>query len=142
MKNIRLIQGLLFCTAALTFGACNNSVQNFHATIVERPAQSESAPNYVSNRTPLLPSKFLKLPVGSIQPEGWLKKYLELQRDGLTGHLGEISAWLEKENNAWKELRWTEDNIGSRSEMANEKRIVWSTLYSLLKDLGIDEKFY
>ena len=98
MKNIRLIQGLLFCTAALTFGACNNSVQNFHATIVERPAQSESAPNYVSNRTPLLPSKFLKLPVGSIQPEGWLKKYLELQRDGLTGHLGEISAWLEKEN--------------------------------------------
>ena len=101
MKNIRLIQGLLFCTAALTFGACNNSVQNFHATIVERPAQSESAPNYVSNRTPLLPSKFLKLPVGSIQPEGWLKKYLELQRDGLTGHLGEISAWLEKENNAW-----------------------------------------
>ena len=24
-----------------------------------------------------------------------------MQRDGLTGHLGEISAWLEKNNNAW-----------------------------------------
>ena len=23
------------------------------------------------------------------------------QRDGLTGHLGEISAWLQKQNNAW-----------------------------------------
>lgn len=28
-------------------------------------------------------------------------RYLELQRDGLTGHLGEISAWLEKDGNAW-----------------------------------------
>ena len=44
---------------------------------------------------------FVKLPIGSIQPKGWIKKYLELQRDGLTGHLGEISAWLDKKNNAW-----------------------------------------
>ena len=57
--------------------------------------------NYVSYRAPLRPLNFIKLPVGSIQPEGWVKKYLELQRDGLTGHLGEISAWLEKDNNAW-----------------------------------------
>ncbi|HZL09542.1 MAG TPA: beta-L-arabinofuranosidase domain-containing protein [Prolixibacteraceae bacterium] len=28
-------------------------------------------------------------------------KLLELQKDGLCGHLGEISAWLDKENNAW-----------------------------------------
>ena len=26
---------------------------------------------------------------------------IELQKDGLCGHLGEISAWLQKENNAW-----------------------------------------
>jgi len=26
---------------------------------------------------------------------------LRRQREGLTGHLGEISAWLQKENNAW-----------------------------------------
>jgi hypothetical protein len=32
---------------------------------------------------------------------GWLKKALELQRDGLTGNLGEISVWLSKTNNAW-----------------------------------------
>ena len=44
---------------------------------------------------------FIKLPVGAIKPEGWILKYLELQRDGLTGKLGEISAWLEKKNNAW-----------------------------------------
>ena len=56
---------------------------------------------YVSNREPLQPQQFIKLPAGSIEPEGWIRKQLELQKDGLCGHLGEISAWLQKENNAW-----------------------------------------
>ena len=57
--------------------------------------------SYVNSRAPLRQETFLRLPVGSIQPAGWVKRYLELQRDGLTGHLGEISAWLDKEGNAW-----------------------------------------
>lgn len=68
---------------------------------VERPDISTKNSFYVSNKQPLQSLYFIKLPVGSIQPKGWLKKYLELQRDGLTGHLGEISAWLAKKNNAW-----------------------------------------
>jgi sugar lactone lactonase YvrE len=56
---------------------------------------------YVGNKAPLQPLHFITLPVGSIRPEGWVLKYLELQRDGLTGQLGQISAWLDKTNNAW-----------------------------------------
>src|SRR5919197_1454765 len=56
---------------------------------------------YVANKVPLQPVHFIKLPITSIKPNGWIKKYLELQRDGLTGRLGEISAWLDKNNNAW-----------------------------------------
>ncbi len=56
---------------------------------------------YVSNKAPLKPQYFIKLPVTAIKPGGWLKKQLELQRDGLTGNLGEISVWLSKTNNAW-----------------------------------------
>src|ERR1700761_9108738 len=55
----------------------------------------------VNNRAPLLPGKFIHLPVTAFRPGGWLRKQLELQRDGLTGHLGEISIWLEKKDNAW-----------------------------------------
>ena len=56
---------------------------------------------YTSNQAPLNPTPFIRLPVGSIKPQGWLREYLIRQKDGLTGHLGEISAWLDKKDNAW-----------------------------------------
>src|SRR6185295_7796760 len=56
---------------------------------------------YVSNKLPLKPSAFIKLPVTCFKPKGWLLHFLQLQRDGLTGHLGQISAWLSKTDNAW-----------------------------------------
>ncbi|HXD79005.1 MAG TPA: beta-galactosidase [Puia sp.] len=68
---------------------------------VARPEPGPGNGSYLANRAPLQPLSFIKLPVGSIEPGGWVRKYLELQRDGLTGHLGEISAWLDKKDNAW-----------------------------------------
>ena len=65
---------------------------------------------YVSNKNPLEPLHFIKLPIGNIKPQGWILKYLQLQRDGLTGHLGEISAWLDKKNNAWYSGNGTGDH--------------------------------
>lgn len=70
-------------------------------TNVKRPSTATANTFYTGNRLPLQPLSFVKLPAGSIKPGGWVLKYLELQRDGLTGQLGTISAWLEKNNNAW-----------------------------------------
>jgi len=56
---------------------------------------------YVSNARPLAPSPLIKLPIGAIKPEGWLRRQLELQADGFSGHLTEISSFLKKEGNAW-----------------------------------------
>src|SRR6201996_5616531 len=71
------------------------------AIFVNKPDNTATNANYVSNKAPLTKQPFAKLPVGSVKPGGWLKKQLELQRDGLTGHLGEISIWLTKDDNAW-----------------------------------------
>ena len=95
--NIKNLTILLSCSAALALCSCSSGEGQTKVTVVDRPDVSQTNVNYVSNRAPLRPLNFIKLPVGDVQPEGWVRKYLELQRDGLTGHLGEISAWLEKD---------------------------------------------
>ena len=87
---------LLSLTLSMTISSKNQTVE-----MVKRLPGASYNSHYVSNRSPLQPQQFIKLPVGSIQPEGWLLKQLELQKDGLNGHLGEISAWLQKDDNAW-----------------------------------------
>lgn len=69
--------------------------------VVERPNTEMKNDFYVGNRPPLLPSPLIKLPVGAIEPKGWVRRQLELQRDGFHGHLTEISQFLKKEGNAW-----------------------------------------
>ncbi|HEX7655285.1 MAG TPA: beta-L-arabinofuranosidase domain-containing protein [Verrucomicrobiae bacterium] len=69
--------------------------------LVTHPDTNSTNSFYLGNRAPLLPAQFVELPIGSIEPHGWLRAMLQRQREGLTGHLGEISAWLQKEDNAW-----------------------------------------
>lgn len=71
------------------------------AVVVDRPDPSSPNDHYAGNRPPLLPSPLIKLPTGSIKPRGWLRKQLELEADGFTGHLTEISGFCRKEGNAW-----------------------------------------
>lgn len=77
------------------------SAQSWEVSVVAKPANDKRNDYYHSNQAPLVPQHLVKLPVGAVKPGGWLLKSLELQRDGLTGQLGEISAWLTKKNNAW-----------------------------------------
>ncbi|MEH6308970.1 glycoside hydrolase family 127 protein [Olivibacter sp. CPCC 100613] len=99
MESTTFMRNILF-SFIIAFVSCKASSRE-EVSNVDRPDTTASNVSYLSNRKPLRSSYFVKLPVGSIQPKGWLRKYLELQRDGLTGHLGEISAWLAKKNNAW-----------------------------------------
>ncbi len=69
--------------------------------VVATPAAGSANLLYTGNREPLLPSPLLKLPIGSIQPKGWLRHQLELEARGMTGRLEEISKWCKFEGNAW-----------------------------------------
>ena len=43
---------------------------------------------------------FQTLPLGTVKPSGWLRKQLELQASGLSGHLDEF--WPDIKNSAWR----------------------------------------
>jgi DUF1680 family protein len=70
-------------------------------SVVDRPSTKTTNAHYPGGRVPLAPQALLKLPIGAVMPHGWLRKQLELQAAGFHGHLGEISSFLRKENNAW-----------------------------------------
>jgi uncharacterized protein len=56
--------------------------------------------HYPINRDPLLQTAFVSLPLGSVQPQGWLKDQLQIQADGLTGHLSDF--WPSIRDSKWK----------------------------------------
>lgn len=86
------------CAVTLIVGAAALTASAADVQSVKRPVQLT-----VKKDAPLQPLMLEKLPAGAIKPEGWLLRQCELQRDGLNGNLGEISAWLDKNNNAWLE---------------------------------------
>ncbi|MBQ2036561.1 MAG: glycoside hydrolase family 127 protein, partial [Alistipes sp.] len=88
----------------LASALCASAVaQKSSIEFVATPDTASKSVNYNSNRAPLAPAAFIKLPLGAITPEGWVGEMLKRQGDGLAGHLGEISAWLNKKGNAWLE---------------------------------------
>ena len=67
----------------------------------KRPPSDTRNSFYVCNRPPLKTSPLVKLPIGNIKPKGWLRNMLELEADGMVGHLEELSHWCNPEDSAW-----------------------------------------
>ena len=72
-------------------------------------AFAEGSRTPVPNRAPLPANALYALPLGSVKPSGWLKQQLQIQANGLTGHLDEIwpdvgsnSAWLGGTGEGWE----------------------------------------
>jgi hypothetical protein len=68
---------------------------------VDRPATAGANPYYPGNRPPLAPDPLIKLPLGSVRPEGWLRRQLLLETHGFSGKLEEISQFCKFEGNEW-----------------------------------------
>jgi len=75
----------------------------------------ESSKKYLNS---LKPNIFSPLPLGSIKPLGWLKKQLNIQADGLTGHIDEFwedlgpnNKWLGGDKEGWERGPYYADGL-------------------------------
>lgn len=82
---------------------------------------------YVGNLAPLQPSPLMRLPPGSIQPQGWLQTMLQTQQGGLNGQQEQISPFLK-----FATSDWTTTN-GSGATQGWERVPYWLRGYA---DLG------
>jgi DUF1680 family protein len=111
----------LHLVACCGMGASKLAMRQTGATVVSKPPVDRRNDFYISNREPLAPSAFVKLPIGNITPEGWLKHMLELDANGMTGNLQEVSKRVVEDDNAW----FSPDGLGKRYASFWESPMYW-----------------
>jgi Beta-L-arabinofuranosidase, GH127 len=135
MKYILPLCSLLALVVLLS---CSDKKKSDEVRLVSKIETTNRNNFYLGNRAPLAPNPLIKLPVTAIKPQGWLLEYLNRQRDGLTGNLGNISVWLQKKDNAWlskdgkgewgwEELPYWLKGYGNLGYILNDQKIIDET---------------
>lgn len=86
--------------------------------------------NYKNNPEPLLQNAYIKLPLGSVKPDGWLKSQLEAQAAGLTGNLDDFwpdlinSSWRGGDGEAWERGPYYLDGLVPLAYLLDDKALI------------------
>ena len=82
------------------------------------------------NRAPLAQNAFYLLPLGAVQPLGWLKEQLQIQANGLSGHLDEIwadvgpnSGWLGGNGESWERGPYFVDGLVPLAYLVDDAKL-------------------
>ncbi|HOM99616.1 MAG TPA: glycoside hydrolase family 127 protein [Acidobacteriota bacterium] len=74
--------------------------------------------------------RFQPLPLGSVKPEGWLRRQLEIQAAGLTGHLDEFwpdvrdSGWIGGSAEGWERMPYWLDGAVPLAYLLDDQRLI------------------
>lgn len=97
-------------------------------------AATAAAP-YANNRAPLREKPFVKLPLGAIRAEGWLRDQLQRQADGLTGHLDSVypevmgprNGWLGGDGDVWERGPYWIDGLLPLAYILGDRQLIEKT---------------
>lgn len=86
----------------------------------------------LQNRLPLAARPYLDLPLGAIEPQGWLKEQLVRMKNGLSGHLDEIypevmgvrNGWLGGDGDAWERGPYWIDGLLPLAYILKDKELI------------------
>jgi hypothetical protein len=90
----------------------------------------DPSPNVIRNKAPLPQSAFYMLPLGAVRPSGWLKKQMQIQANGLSGHLDETwadvgsnSGWLGGTGESWERGPYFLDGLVPLAYLLDDARL-------------------
>jgi uncharacterized protein len=93
-------------------------------------SSDESASPVIKNSAPLAPNAFYLLPLGSVRPTGWLRGQMEVQANGLGGHLDETwadvgsnSGWLGGTGESWERGPYFLDGLVPLAYLLDDQRL-------------------
>jgi hypothetical protein len=96
-----------------------------------QPAAAASTRTIVHNRRPLAGNAFYPLPLGAVKPRGWLRAQLQIQADGLGGHLdefwpdlGDNSGWLGGAGESWERGPYFLDGLVPLAYLLDDARLI------------------
>ncbi len=95
--------------------------------------ESKSAfEGYVYSRAPLHENQYIPLPLGAIQPQGWLREMLIRQKNGATGNLdklyplvmGSRNGWLGGDGDQWERGPYWIDGLLPLAYILDDKELI------------------
>lgn len=133
MKKKNLIGLCFFLLISFVFFILqvSGSEKVYKIESVENPPLDKFNLHYSGNRPPLIPTPLIKLPVGQVEPRGWLLSQLQLMRDGLTGRLQEVSkflspesGWLTLKGKGWEEMPYWLKGYGNLAYILKDPEMI------------------
>ena len=103
---------------------------SFLFVIISGCSEKKENINYKNNPEPLLRNAYIKLPLGTVKPGGWLKSQLEAQAAGLTGNLDDFwpdlvnSAWHGGNGEAWERGPYYLDGLIPLAYLLDDKNLI------------------
>jgi uncharacterized protein len=112
MKNFILLS---FLISSVIFSGCGKTDVNV---------------NYKGNPEPLSKNAYIRLPLGTVKPSGWLKSQLEIQAAGLTGNIDDFwpdlvnSSWRGGNGEAWERGPYFLDGMVPLAYLLNNEKLI------------------
>ncbi len=99
--------------------------------VVSAQAGAAGRSSFQGNRAPLQAKPYAELPIGAIEPQGWLLEQLQRMAAGMTGHLdewypealGPRNAWIGGDGDAWERGPYWIDGLYPLAHLLKDERL-------------------